>query len=210
MRAIRFDHRSAPRGAAVAAATRAAALLVACIVVPASPAPAAAPERPEVDALLDELQALDKRRDDRAEELQSRIWRLWYQQEDPEARAAMERGLRALTRERYPQAVESFTRAIELDPDYAEAWNRRGTTYYLMGRYEASLDDIERVLELEPRHFGALAGRGLCLRELGRPRAAIAAFERALDVNPHMDRVYIEILRVRARLDEGSAGEGPD
>lgn len=179
-----------------------AMILALCLAAVAPRSLPAGQDDARLDALFDELQALDKRRDQRAGELQALIWYIWYEHDDPGVRKAMEAGLDALVQERYPDAVAAFTRTVELDPDYAEAWNRRATAHYLMGRYEDSLADIERVLELEPRHFAALAGRGLCLRELGRPRAAIEAFEQALDVNPHLDNVYLEILRIRARLDE--------
>ena len=57
--------------------------------------------------------------------------------------------------------METFTKAIELDSNWAEAWNKRATVLYLMGKYEQSQADIDKVLELEQRHFGALAGQGL-------------------------------------------------
>lgn len=175
------------------------ALLCCLALTPATDAAAAQDdERP--DQLLDELQSLDKRRDDRAGTLQARIWSIWYAHEDPDVCELMREGRRALGRDRHQQAVAIFSRLVERGPDYAEAWNRRSAAYYLLGRYEASLDDIERVLELEPRHFGALAGKGLCLRELGRPRPALEALRRALDVNPHLDNVYLEILRIRSAL----------
>ena len=178
------------------------ALVLLGLLMPARPAGATQAD-PRLDELFAELQALDKRRDDRVGELQARIWTIWYEHDDEAVNATMAAGLEALARERYGAAVDAFTRVIELDPAYAEAWNRRGTTYYLMGRYEDSLADIRRVLELEPRHFAALAGRGLCLRELGRPEAAVEAFRRALAINPHLDHVYVEILRLEARMDDG-------
>lgn len=155
---------------------------------------------PRLDALFQELQQLDLRQNQRAGNIQARIWHIWYLHDDAEVDEAMERGLKALAQDRHDDAVAAFSRAIELDPEFAEAWNRRATTYYLMDRYEASLSDIERVLELEPRHFGALAGRGLCLKALNRRRAALEAFEAALDVNPHMEGVYLEIIRLRSAL----------
>lgn len=173
-------------------------LLLVLQVCAFAPTASARQDDPRLDPLFSELQSLDKRRDQRADELQAKIWYIWYEHDSDRVNAAMESGLKALALERYPAAVDAFSRAIEQDPGFAEAWNRRGTAYYLMGRYEDSLADIERVLELEPRHFAALAGRGLCLRELGRPRAAIDAFEQALEINPHLDRVYVEILRLRA------------
>ncbi len=58
-------------------------------------------------------------------------------------------------------AYETFTKTIELDPTWSEAWNKRATVLYLMGKYELSQADIDKVLELEKRHFGALSGQGL-------------------------------------------------
>lgn len=155
---------------------------------------------PRLDALFVELKNLDPRRDQRAGNIQAEIWHIWYLHDAAPVNDAMERGLQALSQGRHADAVSAFSRAIELDPGFAEAWNRRATTYYVMDRYEDSLADIERVLELEPRHFGALAGRGLCLIGLGRKREALAAFEAALEVNPHMQNVYLEILRLRSQL----------
>ncbi|MBA1147104.1 tetratricopeptide repeat protein [Ectothiorhodospiraceae bacterium WFHF3C12] len=155
---------------------------------------------PRLDDLFEELQQLDTRRDQRAGAIQAQIWHIWYLHDDAEVNEAMERGLKALAQDRHEDAVAAFSRVIELDPGFAEAWNRRATTYYVMDRYEESLSDIERVLELEPRHFGALAGRGLCLKALDRKREALQAFESALDVNPHMEGVYLEIIRLRSEL----------
>lgn len=184
--------------------------LAACLAFHAPPATLAAAGDERLAALFDELQSLDKRREQRVSEIEASIWAIWYEHDDRAVRELMERGLEALAGQRHREAVDLFTRVVERAPGYAEAWNRRATTRYLMARYERALDDIERVLELEPRHFGALAGKGLCLRELGRPEAAIAAFRRALDVNPHLDGVYIEILRLRSRLDRPVPGPGEE
>ena len=58
-------------------------------------------------------------------------------------------------------AYETFTKTIELDSNWAEAWNKRATVLYLMGKYKLSQADIDKVLKIEKRHFGALSGQGL-------------------------------------------------
>ena len=42
-------------------------------------------------------------------------------------------------------AYETFTKAIELDSNWAEAWNKRATVLYLMGKYEQSQVDIDKL-----------------------------------------------------------------
>lgn len=163
---------------------------------------------PRLDALFRELHRTED--PGKAAFLQAGIWHVWYWHEDAAVRDLMSEGVRALTGERYAEAVKLFSRLIEMAPDYAEAWNRRATTYYLMGRYADSLADIDRVLELEPRHFGALSGRGLCLRDTGDLEGAVAALRQALAVNPHLEEVQLEIIRLEARLHEGTPQQRPD
>ena len=59
------------------------------------------------------------------------------------------------------EAYDIFTKVIDKDPNWAEAWNKRATVLYLMGEYELSQSDINKVLQIEKRHFGALTGQGL-------------------------------------------------
>ena len=47
------------------------------------------------------------------------------------------------------KAIEIFTKVIDKDPGWAEAWNKRATVLYLMGEFEQSQNDIDKVLELE-------------------------------------------------------------
>lgn len=178
---------------------RCLALVLAALVLLGSPTPAAADQtNPRLDALFAMLQQPDP--PGGAAAIESRIWAIWYSHDDPRVMQVMSKGAVALARGHYQEAIRLFTRVTELAPDYAEGWNRRATAYFLVGRYHDSLADIARVLTLAPRHFGALSGRGLCLRELGKPLAAIEAFEAALEVNPHLERVKLEIIRLRARL----------
>ncbi|MFQ5902310.1 MAG: tetratricopeptide repeat protein [Candidatus Binatia bacterium] len=105
-----------------------------------------------------------------------------------------------MSRRNYEEALVSFNKVVEADPDFAEGWNKRATVYYLMGEFVASVRDIERTLTLEPRHFGALSGLGLIYLALGEDRLALEAFEAALKVNPHLPGAQAHAEEVRWRL----------
>jgi len=52
-----------------------------------------------------------------------------------------------------------YTRAIELDSSYADAYNNRGYTYYMQEEYELAIADYDRAIELDPKHPLAYANR---------------------------------------------------
>ena len=89
----------------------------------------------------------------------------------------------------YPHALDILDQAVLVKPDFAEAWNKRATVYFLIDDYSASISDIRQTLALEPRHFGALAGLGMIFQAMERKNDAIQVFERALEINPQLDKV---------------------
>ena len=84
------------------------------------------------------------------------------------------------------EAIQIFSLIISVDPNWAEAWNKRATALYLSGKYEDSINDIKKVLQLEPRHFGAISGLGLNQIELKNYRKALKSFKKALKIYPTM------------------------
>ena len=84
----------------------------------------------------------------------------------------------------YPLAVRFFNNLIEKDPNFAEAWNKRATVYFMMGDFDKSMQDIIKTLELEPRHFGALDGMGLIFIHQGQYQQAIDVYDKMLEIFP--------------------------
>ncbi len=147
----------------------------------------AAQDDPRLDALFTQLhETLDERL---AMQLQQEIWTVWLHSDDPELADLMRGGRVLMLHGNHAGAVRVFSRLIELAPDFAEAWNKRATVFYLMGRLDDSIADCMRVLELEPRHFGALSGLGLIHTALGDPETALYWFREALKQNPHMPAI---------------------
>ncbi|NOT73124.1 MAG: tetratricopeptide repeat protein [Hyphomicrobium sp.] len=77
--------------------------------------------------------------------------------------------------------------AVDLAPDYAEAWSHRAYLHYRMQNYNAALGDLRRALALEPNHFRALDGMAKILVLLGEKKAALAAYEKLLLVHPNIE-----------------------
>lgn len=132
-----------------------------------------------------------------AQQIEDAIWVMWTGHEDAAAAQLMERAVAAIAKRQHDIAETHLTRLVEDHPDYAEAWNKRATLFFVLKRDSESVADIERTLALEPRHFGAICGFAqICLRA-GDRAAALAAFETALAINPHMTSVRQAVEELR-------------
>jgi tetratricopeptide (TPR) repeat protein len=127
---------------------------------------------------------------------------VWSRSGDPEIDKIFRRGVEEMQRGDLAEAVGTFTEVIKRKPDFAEAWNKRATAYYLAGEFERSLADCDEVMKRNPVHFGALSGYGLIFFQLGKPEEALPYFEKALDVNPNLTGIEQAVQTIKQFLDE--------
>jgi len=168
---------------------------------------ASAPEKQKSPAELraDQLDTLFghlHRKDMPSDKVEERIWELWGASESPTAEVLLVQSRRAIEDGAPAEALSILNRLIGANPDFAEAWNKRATLYFMMKKYDDALSDIARVLELEPRHFGALAGKGMILERQKKFSAAREAYEEALAVNPTLEQVKAAIKELD-RVEQG-------
>ncbi len=125
------------------------------------------------------------------------MWSIWFRLGSEEANHHLARGAMSSDKKRFDCAMKHFNRAIDLCPDFAEAYNQRAIVYYLQERYEDSLADCQRTVERMPCHFGAWAGMGHCYAHQGDIPAAINAYERAMAINPGLEGIRQAIGELR-------------
>ena len=128
---------------------------------------------------------------------EQKIWKIWSTHPtDEKLTLKLSEGTNLMQGNTLSESIEIFSDLIELDPNWAEAWNKRATALYLIGDYEGSQKDIDKVLELENRHFGALAGQGLVNIKLENYEKAIESYKRAQEIYPSMQSPKIMIEQI--------------
>jgi tetratricopeptide (TPR) repeat protein len=137
---------------------------------------------------------------DEAAGIVSAISRLWLASGSDTSDLLMSRALQAMQEKSYPLALEVLDAVVDLQPDWAEAWNKRATVRYLAGDSEGSMADIAETLKREPRHLGALAGLGAILEEAGRREEALQVYQRGLDIAPQYRPMKDAVERLKAAL----------
>lgn len=173
--------------ALVMAATPLTAATQKVVPGPKPAAPAAVDPKTAMDTLFSRL--AEAKSPQEAQDISTSIERLWLRSGSDTADLLMGRALTALTAKDNQLALQVLDKVIDLEPDWAEVWNKRATIRYLENDDAGSMSDISHVLALEPRHFGALAGMGFILQRNGNGKAALQVFRRLLDVNPQQEGI---------------------
>ncbi|HBR97089.1 MAG TPA: hypothetical protein DD979_06890 [Gammaproteobacteria bacterium] len=138
----------------------------------------------DLSALFGLLQSTSDPREGAA--VTRQIWSHWHTTDNVAAAELFDAGVQHMANDELQQAREFFTRSIEQDPTFAEAWNKRAMVHFWLGDVTQSAEDVKQTLRLEPRHFGALAGMGWIYLRQGDAIAARTAFQRALHLNPFL------------------------
>ncbi len=68
----------------------------------------------------------------------------------PTASVMTARGIERFDEGKYQEAIDQFTKAIALDPKYADAWQRRAEAYTQLGRSEQAAEDRRHLQGLDP------------------------------------------------------------
>ncbi len=138
-------------------------------------------------------------------EIEQKIWKIWSTHPKRNKLTLMlSEGSNLVKIDQLNEAVKVFTKVIELDPNWAEAWNKRATVLYLLGEFQKSQNDIDKVLELEERHFGALVGQGLVNIQLKNYEKAIMSYKKAQKIYPSMKSPKIMIKEIKELIKKQS------
>ena len=157
----------------------------------------------KIDKLFDQLKSTTNYQE--SKEIESKIWELWTTHPSENSLTALlADGSFYMSQNKLETAYETFTKTIELDPNWPEAWNKRATVLYLMGKYELSQADIDKVLELEKRHFGALSGQCLVQTALQNYQKAIESYIEAHKIYPSMESPLMMIEQLNILMQKES------
>ena len=88
------------------------------------------------------------------------------------------------------QALSAFDQAIELMPDFADAYTGRGVVKSKFGNAEEAITDYDEAIRLKPDFAEAYINRGTAKRTLKKHEEAIADYDEAIRLNSNSARAY--------------------
>lgn len=102
--------------------------------------------------------------------------------------------------QRHALALIAFTRAIEYDPNHAEARNGRATMLVEFGDLQAATQELRKALEISPKSVHLLNNLGYVQMLAGDLAGAATTLKRAFAIEPMNARVRANWALLTARL----------
>lgn len=118
------------------------------------------------------------------------------------------RGVINVALEDYVAAAKDYNRAIDLDPNVAEAYLNRGNLWFMSNRYGDAIADYDRALELKVgQPYIALLNRGMVRETVGQLAKAKADFEAALAQREGWSVAEQKLARVTKKMAQAARAQ---
>jgi tetratricopeptide (TPR) repeat protein len=92
---------------------------------------------------------------------------------------------------RLTEAIKYYSAAIEMDPNYSEYYNERGSAYFKLGDLNSALENYRKAIELSPPYPEVLTNLGQCLQALDQVEEAFEAYSTSLDLKPEQSLALV-------------------
>lgn len=135
--------------------------------------------KPEIQEVLQEMNEEEQREEEQREKEQALT-----------AWDYIRRGLRAKDEGRNEDAIQEYSKAIEIDPRSAVAYNNRGVIYDDLKEYEKAVEDYDKAIELDQSYATAYYNRGIIYQNLGQYEKAIEDYSKAIELKPDYAYAY--------------------
>lgn len=101
--------------------------------------------------------------------------------------------------------INYFSKALELNPRFAPAYEKRGLHYYFQEKYDKVIEDFTHYIRLVPNKADAYRMLGMAYLKIGNYEKAIVNFDRAINLAPEMSAAFgyrAEALRLNDQMNE--------
>ncbi len=102
------------------------------------------------------------------------------------------------TKKEITHVLNLYQQAINIKPDFANAYWARGRLYLKLKEYERAEQSFHKAISFDPKHFEAYFDLGKLYYETGEKQKSVKTFQKALSILPDNVRMYDKIMRFYA------------
>ncbi|MHC4200716.1 MAG: tetratricopeptide repeat protein, partial [Planctomycetota bacterium] len=139
-------------------------------------------------------------------------WPVEQGSQDGDAESFFNRGLDQHDQGLYDEAIESYKRAVELDPDFVVANNNLGMVYIDKEMFPEAIAAFDRTIELDPGYAEAHNNLGFVYRRLGDDAKAAVHYTKFIELEPDVEdasKIQSWIDKFRSAEKEAPAEPAP-
>lgn len=108
------------------------------------------------------------------------------------------KGLDESKNEKYEKAIEYFEKAINIDAEFAFAWDNMGLCFRKLNNYDKSLEAYKKSLEIDPKGIMPLQNIAIVYQYKQEYQNAIDSYERLIEIDKNNPEIYYGIGQVYA------------
>jgi len=105
----------------------------------------------------------------------------------------------------YTEAIESYTRAAELDPTNPVYYSNRAAAYSSIEDHDHAIEDAQKALKVDPAFVKAYSRLGHAFYCKEDYDSAVKAFQDGLNIDPSNSNLKTGLENAKVRADSGSA-----
>ena len=91
---------------------------------------------------------------------------------------------------KYDEAIITCDEAIDINPNYINAWNNKGNGLDYLGKYDEALACYNKALEIDPKHEITWNNKGNTLFRIRKYDEALACYNKALEIDSNYARAW--------------------
>ena len=125
---------------------------------------------------------------------------------DFQVRDLYKKGVNYMSNDKLSDAIRSFELALRLDPNYVEAWIKKGYAHFHLRDFSYAISSYDMALNIDPDNHEAWNLKGLAYYKMNNYTKAIECCTKALDSNPSDGLVwynYACYLTLDGKIDNG-------
>ena len=107
-----------------------------------------------------------------------------------DAKDLVRQGKRAQNMGNTEEAIEIYNQAIDLEPDFTDAYTARAYSYGFRGDHDLAIQDYTKVIELDPNNADVYISRGSGYNDMHKFNLALSDFNKAIELDPTNARAY--------------------
>eukprot|EP01114_Cavostelium_apophysatum_P002881 TRINITY_DN1258_c0_g1_i1.p1 TRINITY_DN1258_c0_g1~~TRINITY_DN1258_c0_g1_i1.p1 ORF type:complete len:254 (-),score=68.98 TRINITY_DN1258_c0_g1_i1:73-834(-) len=116
-------------------------------------------------------------------------------------------GNNRLAEKQYAKAVESYTRAINIDSTNAIYYSNRAAANSHLGKHQEAINDCQASIALKPDYSKPYGRMGLAYFSLGKYKEACDYYKKALEFEPNSASLKESLAAAEKKLKDATGGD---